>query len=161
MRRWVVQASQYDIFHVTNRWVVQTSLCDDLHCTTKWTHITITRLWYCISVHLLITVCHRAVRPYLLLYFFLFLSPYLAFPVFFSVQFYLSVLSPFLSIYLKEPFVINPLNAELNPICHLLVLLGDLTFMGPCFVSIFHYISNKMQTLHSLFISGNCSTCFV
>ena len=40
---------------------------------------------------------------------------------------------------------INPLNAELNPICHLLVLLGDLTFMGPCIVSIFHYISNKMQ----------------
>jgi hypothetical protein len=25
---------------------------------------------------------------------------------------------------------------------------------------IFQYISNKMQTLHSLFISGNCSTCF-
>jgi hypothetical protein len=24
----------------------------------------------------------------------------------------------------------NPLNAELNPICHLLILLGDLTFMG-------------------------------
>jgi hypothetical protein len=42
---------------------------------------------------------------------------------------------------------INPLNAELNPICHLLVLLGDLTFMGPCIVSIFQYtcISNKMQ----------------
>ena len=35
---------------------------------------------------------------------------------------------------------INPLNAELNPICHLLVLLGDLTFMGPCIVSIFQYI---------------------
>src|SRR5215475_583862 len=35
----------------------------------------------------------------------------------------------------------NPLNAELNPICHLLILLGDLTFMGPCNVS----ISNKMQ----------------
>jgi hypothetical protein len=35
----------------------------------------------------------------------------------------------------------NPLNAELNPICHLLILLGDLTFMGPCIVS----ISNKMQ----------------
>jgi hypothetical protein len=32
---------------------------------------------------------------------------------------------------------INPLNAELNPICNLLVLLGDLTFMGPCIVSIF------------------------
>jgi len=41
--------------------------------------------------------------------------------------------------------VFNPLNAELNPICHLLVLLGDLTFMGPCIVSIFQYISNKMQ----------------
>jgi hypothetical protein len=33
--------------------------------------------------------------------------------------------------------VINPLNAELNPICHLLILLGDLTFMGTCIVSIF------------------------
>jgi hypothetical protein len=31
----------------------------------------------------------------------------------------------------------NPLNSELYPICHLLVLLGDLTFMGPCIVSIF------------------------
>jgi len=40
---------------------------------------------------------------------------------------------------------INPLKAELNPICHLLALLGDLTFMGPCIVSIFQYISNKMQ----------------
>jgi hypothetical protein len=42
---------------------------------------------------------------------------------------------------------INPLNAKLNPICHLLVLLGDLTFMVPCIVSIFQYtcISNKMQ----------------
>jgi hypothetical protein len=43
--------------------------------------------------------------------------------------------------------VFNPLNAELNPNCHLLVLLEDLTFMGPCIVSIFQYtcISNKMQ----------------
>ena len=40
---------------------------------------------------------------------------------------------------------INPLNAELNPICHLLVLLGDLSFMGLCIVSIFQYISNKMH----------------
>jgi hypothetical protein len=38
------------------------------------------------------------------------------------------------------PQLINPLNAELNPICHLLILLGDLTFMGKCIVS----ISNKM-----------------
>jgi hypothetical protein len=44
-------------------------------------------------------------------------------------------------------FYINPLNAELNPICHLLVLLEDLTFMSPCIVSIFQYtcMSNKMQ----------------
>jgi hypothetical protein len=40
---------------------------------------------------------------------------------------------------------INPLNAESNPISHLLILLGDLTFMGPCIVSIFQYISNNMQ----------------
>jgi hypothetical protein len=40
---------------------------------------------------------------------------------------------------------INPLNAELNPICHFVILLGDLTFMSTCIVSIFQYISNKMQ----------------
>jgi hypothetical protein len=40
---------------------------------------------------------------------------------------------------------VNPLNAELNPTCHLLALLGDLTFMGQCIVSIFHYITNNMQ----------------
>jgi hypothetical protein len=41
----------------------------------------------------------------------------------------------------------NPLNVELNAICHLLLLLGYFTFMGPCIVSIFQYtcISNKMQ----------------
>jgi hypothetical protein len=60
---------------------------------------------------------------------------------------------------------INPLNAELNPICHLLVLLGDLTFIGPCIVSIFQYISNKMHryTVYSyletaLHVSGGTST---
>ena len=59
----------------------------------------------------------------------------------------------------------NPLNAELNPICHLLVLLGDLMFMGPCIVSIFQYISNKMQryTVYlyletALHVSGGTST---
>jgi hypothetical protein len=43
--------------------------------------------------------------------------------------------------------VLNPLNAELNHSCHLLVLLGDLTFMDPCIVSILKYtcIFNKMQ----------------
>ena len=58
----------------------------------------------------------------------------------------------------------NPLNAELNPICHLLALL-DLMFMGPCIVSIFQYISNKMQryTVYlylktALHVSGGTST---
>jgi hypothetical protein len=47
----------------------------------------------------------------------------------------------------KYRHLLNPLNAELNPICHLLVLLGDLTFMGTFIVSIFQYtcISNRMQ----------------
>jgi hypothetical protein len=55
----------------------------------------------------------------------------------------------------------NPLNAELNPICHLLILLGDLTFMGKYIVS----ISNKMQR-HAVYlylktalhVSGGTST---
>jgi hypothetical protein len=64
-------------------------------------------------------------------------------------------------------YLVNPLNAELNPICHLLVLLGDLTFMGTCIVSIFQYtcISNKMQTYTiylyletALHVSGGTST---
>ena len=46
---------------------------------------------------------------------------------------------------IKRVIFVNPLNAELNPICHPLILIGDLTFMGPCIVSIFQYISNKMQ----------------
>jgi hypothetical protein len=45
-----------------------------------------------------------------------------------------------------QPKTINPLNAELNSICHLLILLGDLTFMGTCIVSILQYISNNMQS---------------
>jgi hypothetical protein len=56
---------------------------------------------------------------------------------------------------------INPLNAELNPMCHLLILLGDLTFMDPCILS----ISNKMQryTVYLyletvLHVSGGTST---
>jgi hypothetical protein len=46
----------------------------------------------------------------------------------------------------KDRDALNPLNAELNSICHLLILLGDLTFMSTCIVSIFQYISNKMQS---------------
>src|SRR5215470_9831976 len=56
---------------------------------------------------------------------------------------------------------LNPLNAELNPICHLLILLGDLTFMDKFIAS----ISNKMQrhTVYlyletALHVSGGTST---
>jgi hypothetical protein len=55
----------------------------------------------------------------------------------------------------------NPLNAELNPMCNLLILLGDLTFMVKCIVR----ISNKMQryTVYlyletALHVSGGTST---
>jgi hypothetical protein len=48
--------------------------------------------------------------------------------------------------YIKNT-MFNPLNAELNPICNLLILLGDLTFMGKCMVS----ISNKMQR-HTVYL---------
>src|SRR5215475_9668050 len=58
---------------------------------------------------------------------------------------------------------VNPLNAELNPICLLLILLGDLTFMGKCIVST--SISNKMQRYTAylyletaLHVSGGTST---
>jgi hypothetical protein len=59
-----------------------------------------------------------------------------------------SVDLPAIVLGLPSRWCINPLNAELNPICHLVVLLGDLTFMGPCIVSIFQNtcISNKMQS---------------
>jgi hypothetical protein len=60
---------------------------------------------------------------------------------------------------------INLLNAELKSICHLLMLLGDLTFMGPCIVSIFQYIANKTQSYTvylcletALHVSGGTST---
>jgi hypothetical protein len=55
----------------------------------------------------------------------------------------------YIGFYVKYPLFLsdfNPLNAELNPVCHSLILFGDLTFMGPCIVSIFQYISNKMQS---------------
>ena len=55
----------------------------------------------------------------------------------------------------------NPLNAELNPTCHLLILLGDLTFMDTCIVSIFQYIFNKMQryTVYSYFETALHVSC--
>jgi hypothetical protein len=62
---------------------------------------------------------------------------------------------------ISQMFSLNPLNAELNPMCHLLILLGDITFMAKCIVS----ISNKMQryTVYlyletSLHVSGGTST---
>jgi hypothetical protein len=68
---------------------------------------------------------------------------------------------------LSVDLIINPLNAELNFICYLIVLLEDLTFMSLCIVSIFKYtcISNKMQryTVYlyletALHVSGGTST---
>jgi hypothetical protein len=60
---------------------------------------------------------------------------------------------------------INPLNTELIPICLSLILLGDLTFMGTFILSIFQYITNKMQryTVYlyletALHVSGGTST---
>jgi hypothetical protein len=57
--------------------------------------------------------------------------------------------------------LLNSLNAELIPMCYLLILLGDLTFMGTCIVS----ISNKMQRCivylyleTALHVSGGTST---
>jgi hypothetical protein len=64
-----------------------------------------------------------------------------------SVAFVSTLLSDMDEIRFSAVRFLNHLNAELNPICHLLVLLGDLKFMGPCILSIFQYtcISNKMQ----------------
>jgi hypothetical protein len=62
-------------------------------------------------------------------------------------------------------FFITPLNAELNPTCHSLILLGDSTLMGTCILSTFPYISNKTQryTIYlyletALHVSGGTST---
>jgi hypothetical protein len=56
---------------------------------------------------------------------------------------------------------IDPLNAELNSVCDLLILLGDLAFMGKFIVS----MSNKMQryTIYlyletAVHVSGGIST---
>jgi hypothetical protein len=56
---------------------------------------------------------------------------------------------------------INPLNAELNPMCHFLILLEDLTFMGPCIVSIFNKMQRYTVYLYletALHVSGGTST---
>jgi hypothetical protein len=55
----------------------------------------------------------------------------------------------------------NPLNAELNPICHLLILLGDLTFMGPSVLSISKKTQRYTVYLYletALHVSGGTST---
>jgi hypothetical protein len=71
----------------------------------------------------------------------------------------------FLEIQSKLLGIFKPLNAELNPIYHLVGLLGDLTFMDPCILSIFQYISKMMQryTVYlyletALHVSGGTST---
>jgi hypothetical protein len=64
-----------------------------------------------------------------------------------------------LTVLFKKKKLVNPLNAELNPICHLLILLGDLTFESVHRKYIPIYIQQD-ATLRSLFISGNYSTPF-
>jgi hypothetical protein len=86
---------------------------------------------------------------------------------FFSVVILLYLFCPYM--FLSTLFIdivilyssLNPLNAELNPICHFLILLGYLKFMGKCIVS----ISNKMEryTVYlyleiALHVSGGTST---
>jgi hypothetical protein len=61
-----------------------------------------------------------------------------------SLSFHSNIMAEIFSKLCRIRLVYNPLNVELNTICHLLVLLRDLTFMGLCIVSIFQYISNKM-----------------
>jgi hypothetical protein len=78
----------------------------------------------------------------------------------------INILGTYLTLrYVNRKPMFNPLNAELNFICYLLILLGDLTFMGPCIVSIFQYISNKMKSYTvylyletALHVSGGNST---
>jgi hypothetical protein len=56
---------------------------------------------------------------------------------------------------------LNTLNAELNLMCHLLILLGDLTFMGPCIVSIANNTQRYTVYLYletDLQVSGGTST---
>jgi hypothetical protein len=59
-------------------------------------------------------------------------------------------------VYILHIVLVNPLNAELNPICHLLILLGDLTFMVKGIVS----ISNKMQLYTVYLYLEIYSICF-
>jgi glutaredoxin-related protein len=47
--------------------------------------------------------------------------------------------------------IIKPLISELNNIRHLLVLLEDLKYMGPCILSIFQYISKKIEC-HTVYL---------
>jgi hypothetical protein len=57
--------------------------------------------------------------------------------------------------------MVNPLIAQLNPICHLLILLGDLTFTGPCIVSICNNMQRYTVYLYLqivLHVSGGTST---
>jgi hypothetical protein len=63
---------------------------------------------------------------------------------------------------IKNRFLfINPLNAEFNPMYHLLILLGDLTLMGKCIISISNKIIRYTVYLYletALHVSGGTST---
>jgi hypothetical protein len=51
-----------------------------------------------------------------------------------------------------KTYLVNPLNAELNPICHLLILFGDLTFMSRCIVSIFQKYPTRYNVTQFIYI---------
>jgi cytochrome c biogenesis protein CcdA len=53
--------------------------------------------------------------------------------------------------------MINPLNTELNLICHLLVLLGVLKFMGPCivkYIPVYVYIQQDAKLTVYLYLES-------
>jgi hypothetical protein len=54
--------------------------------------------------------------------------------------------------YVCSEVLLNPLNAELNPICHLLILLGDLTFMGTCIVSSFKLYPTRCNVTQFIYV---------
>jgi hypothetical protein len=55
---------------------------------------------------------------------------------------------------------INLLNAELNPICHFASIIRRFNVYGSVHLKYIPIYTQQDATLHNLFISGNCSTCF-
>jgi hypothetical protein len=61
----------------------------------------------------------------------------------------------------EHEYDINPLKAELNPVCHLLILLGDLKFMGKYIVKCIQKMQRYTVYLYlekALHVSGDTAT---